>query len=53
MYMGTVKTVSFGTNFYINEEAPDLTKSGYYTIIYEYDSLRRAWAVGVLKKASA
>lgn len=53
MYMASVKAINLGTTYYINEEAPDLSKNGYYTIIYEYDSIKNEWAVGVLKKARA
>ena len=53
VYMASVKTISFGTTYYFNGEAPDVSEAGYYTVIYEFDSWKKQWAVGVLKKASA
>ncbi len=53
LYMGTVVPVNLGTSLFFNEEQPDLSKTGYYNIIYEYDYSVNQWACGVIKKGSA
>jgi hypothetical protein len=49
--MPTVYTISLGTTYYFNATAPDLTNTGYYNIMYEYDSLH--WVAGAIMKGSA
>lgn len=51
LYMASVYTISLGTSVYFGGTTPDMGVVGYYTIIYEYDSVQSAWCVGVLKKA--
>ena len=50
LYMSSVYTISLGTSVYFTGSAPDMSSSGYYTIIYEYDNIRSSWTVGALKK---
>ena len=42
--------ISFGTTYYFNEEAPDLSATGKYDLIYEYDLINSFWVVGAIKK---
>lgn len=51
LYMASVYTINLGATVYFNGIAPDMSSAGYYTIIYEYDSIRDEWVVGALKKA--
>lgn len=53
LYMATAYTIDLGTTYYFNEEAPDLSADGYYTIIWEYDWLQSQWVVGATKKGQA
>lgn len=41
------------TTLYFNGIAPDLSSTGYYNILYEYDKLQQAWVVGVVSKKAA
>ena len=50
LYMSSAYTISLGTSVYFGGTTPSMSSAGYYTIIYEYDSVRSSWAVGVLKK---
>ena len=50
LYMSSVYTINLGTSVYFTGSAPDMSSSGYYTIIYEYDNIRSSWTVGALKK---
>lgn len=50
LYMPTAYSISLGTSVYFGDSAPDMSNSGYYTIIYEYDPIRSSWVVGVLPK---
>lgn len=51
LYLGAAYSVTLGTTSYLGASAPSMASSGYYTIIYEYDSIRSGWSVGVLRKA--
>lgn len=50
LYMSSAYTINLGTSVYFTGSAPDMSSSGYYTIIYEYDNIRSSWTVGALKK---
>ena len=50
LYMPTAYSISLGTSVYFGDSTPDMSNSGYYTIIYEYDPIRSSWVVGVLSK---
>lgn len=49
----TVYSFNFGTSYYFNEDAPDLSTAGTYNIIYEYDAAANHWVIGAIKKGSA
>lgn len=49
----TVYSFNFGTSYYFNEDAPDLSTTGTYNIIYEYDAAANHWVIGAIKKGSA
>lgn len=53
LYMGTVVPVDLGTTLFFNGEEPDMSDTGYYNIIYEYDYTVGHWACGVIKKSAA
>ena len=42
---------TWGTTYYFGGVAPDMSNTGYYNIIYEYDSTKQAWCVGAVSKA--
>ena len=52
MSMPTVRTIQWGTDVYFWGEAPDLTNTGSYTVIYEYDLNDLTWVVGALYKSA-
>ena len=52
LYMPSAYTISLGTSYYFGGTAPDMSTAGYYTLLYEYDSLRGVWVVGAVNKAS-
>ncbi len=50
LYMPTAYTIDFGTNGnYFWGYSPDMTRAGYYTVIYEFDGTD--WYVGVLYRS--
>lgn len=49
--MNTVVTINLGTTYFFNAETPDLSSTGTYNIIYEYDGSR--WVCGAIKKGVA
>lgn len=51
LYLPSIYTIDLGTTNYFGGNSPSMSEIGYYTIIYEYDSVRSGWSVGVLKKA--
>ena len=51
LYMSSVYSINLGTSNYFNASAPDMSTAGYYTIIWEYDSIRGGWSVGAARKA--
>jgi len=54
--MSTVYSISTGlgaTPHYFNEVAPDLSATGVYNLIYEYDNANGYWVLGALKKGVA
>lgn len=44
----TVKTINLGTDYFFNNEIPDLSKPGLYDIIYEFNPIIGEWFCGVL-----
>ena len=53
LYMSTVRTINLGTSNYFDKIAPDLSVSGMYNIMYEYDNARGVWVVGAMIKGQA
>lgn len=53
LYMASVYTIALGTSYYFGGSAPDMSKAGYYSIIYEYDNLQSQWIAGAIKKGQA
>ena len=51
--MSTVYTIDLGTTYYFNSTAPDLSASGEYNLIYEYDNIAQHWVVGCIPKGAA
>ena len=43
-------SIDFGTSYFFNSKAPEISETGYYNIIYEYDSKIGQWVCGVIKK---
>lgn len=51
--MSTARTISLGTTYYFNAKTPDISTTGFYNIIYEYDNIQGVWIVGAIKKGTA
>ncbi len=43
-------SINLGTEYFFNGKTPEISKSGYYNIIYEYDSQINDWVCGVITK---
>lgn len=43
-----VQTIDLGTEYFFNNEIPDLSKPGLYDIIYEFNPMDGRWYCGVL-----
>ena len=50
LYMPSVVSISLGTSIFFNGKTPDLSESGNYDIIYEFDRSNWEWACGVIYK---
>ena len=48
--LSTLYTIDLGTTTYFNETAPDLSATGNYNILYEYDNALSEWVVGAISK---
>ena len=48
--LSTVYTVDYGTTYYFNKTAPDLSTAGTYNLYYEYDKATQQWYCGALSK---
>lgn len=46
----TVYTIALGTSTYFGGTAPDLSATGNYNLVYEYDNALSAWVVGCIDK---
>lgn len=44
----TAQTIDLGTEYFFNNEIPDLSKSGLYDIMYEFSPIENRWYCGVL-----
>ena len=49
--METLHSINLGTSYYFNSEVPDLSNTGSYNLIYEYDGTN--WIVGAISKGVA
>ena len=49
--LSTVYTIDLGTTTYFGGTAPDLSATGNYNLIYEYDNAMAEWVVGAVNKA--
>lgn len=49
--MTSVQTINVGTSHYFNSKAPDMTSTGKYDLIYEYDSNGGFWVCGWMGKS--
>lgn len=47
----TVYTINVGTTHYFNGKAPDLSTTGNYDLIYEYDKANNYWVCGWMRKS--
>ena len=43
-------TIDLGTHYFFNQKTPDLSNSGMYNIIYEYDLNQEVWVVNIFEK---
>lgn len=50
--MPTAYTIILGTSTYFGGSAPDLSNTGNYNLIYEYDNALQAWVVGCVSKGA-
>ena len=50
--LSTVYTLTLGTSYYFNKEAPDMSNTGAYNLIYEYDKANQYWVVGCISKGA-
>lgn len=48
--MTTVYSISVGTTSFFNKKAPNLSTTGLYNMLYEWDRLGGVWVCGTLKK---
>jgi len=46
----SVVTIDLGTTYFLNEETPDLSETGDYDIIFEFNPYYTKWFCGVIKK---
>lgn len=51
--LSTVYSITLGTDKYFNKTAPDLTSTGIYDLVYEYDKINGFWVVGAISKGAA
>lgn len=51
LYLSEKVNINLGTNIYFDNAVPTFLADSFYTVIYEYDSLRNAWVAGASKKS--
>ena len=49
----TLQTINVGTTYYFNSTAPDLSATGVYNLVFEYDNANNYWVCGLLSKGEA
>lgn len=47
-YQNSARTVVWGTNYFYNGKAPDMTSSGYYDIYFDYNPILKSWVCGAI-----
>lgn len=53
MNLSTLYSITLGTSYYFNNTAPDLSSTGVYNLIFEYDNANNYWVVGCVSKGAA
>lgn len=48
--LDTLYSINLGTSIFFNSRTPDLSKTGQYDLIFEYNNAQSSWVVGVLTK---
>lgn len=51
--MTGVYSINVGTTSFFNKKTPDLSTTGLYNMLYEWDRLGGVWVCGALKKGSS
>lgn len=51
--LSTVYTITVGTSYYFDNTSPDLSSTGVYNLIFEYDNANNYWVVGCVSKGAA
>jgi len=49
----SIRTINVGTTYYINKKAPNLSATGSYNLIWEWDKANSKWVCGLLTKGEA
>lgn len=50
--LSSVYSINVGTTYYFNKKAPDMSTTGWYDIMYDYDKNNSVWVCGVIKKGT-
>ena len=50
--LSTVYALTLGTSYFFNLTAPDMSATGVYNLIYEYDKANSYWVVGCIAKGA-
>lgn len=48
----TVYSINVGTTYYFNKKAPNMSTTGWYNLLYEYDKQNGVWVCGAMKKGA-
>ena len=51
VYLSTVYSIDVGTTHYFNDKTPNMSSTGMYNLIFEYDESRNYWICGWLRKS--
>lgn len=51
--LSTVYTITLGTSYFFNKTAPDLSATGMYNLVYEYDKINGYWIAGCVPKGAS
>ena len=50
--LSTVYSINVGTTYYFNKKAPNMSTTGWYNLVYEYDKQNGVWVCGCMKKGT-